>query len=140
MTDILTSYLGEFSSYSGSKFNFGPFFRFFVKMAAKTISVSVFTSDSNFSSSTLLKTTYISIGMKGTFRDIGGQSSKIQKLQNLIIRNFSIFRGHCDLVSPGKKLAKSVFTKPKKVIFPMLGLENFEALFSLFRKTAIFRG
>jgi len=46
MTYILISYLGEFSRYSGSKFSFEPFFRLFVKMAA-------FTSESNFSSSTL---------------------------------------------------------------------------------------
>jgi len=42
MTYVLISYLGEFSRFSRSKFNCGPFFRFFVKMAAKTISVSGF--------------------------------------------------------------------------------------------------
>ena len=38
----MISYLGEFSRYSGPEFNFGLFFLFFVKMAAKTISVSGF--------------------------------------------------------------------------------------------------
>ena len=70
--------------------------------------------------------TYISIGMYGTFRDIGVIVQKfknyLNKLQKLFIRNFSIVCGHCGVVSPGQKLSKSVFTKHWKVIFLMLGL------------------
>jgi len=33
----LISYVGECLRYSGAKFDFGPFFRFFVKMVVKTI-------------------------------------------------------------------------------------------------------
>ena len=41
---------------------------------------------------------------------------------NFSVAMFSIFRSHCDLVPPDKVLAKSIFTKPRKVIFPILGI------------------
>jgi len=66
MTYILTSYLGEFSRFSGSKWRL------------KLFPFPVFTPDSNFSSSSLLKTTYISIGI-GDVSRYRGQNLKISK-------------------------------------------------------------
>ena len=80
MTYILISYLGEFSRYGGSKFNFALFYGFSSKWQLKLFPLPVVTSDSNFSSSTLLKTLYISIWYVADCQRYRGQSSKIQKL------------------------------------------------------------
>jgi len=82
--------------------------------------------------------TYISIGMYGTFRDIGVIVQKfknyLNKLQKLFIRNFSIFRGHCGLVSPCKKLANRYSKNPEKSFFLCWDLEILRPDFRYFAK------
>ena len=77
---ILISYFGEFSRYSWSKFNFGPFSRFFVKVAAKTISVSGFHLRFEFLVLDFIKNDINIDRYLGEFSRYRAQSSKIQKI------------------------------------------------------------
>ena len=90
--DILISYLGLFSKYSWSNFNFGPFFRFSSKRRLRLFPFPVFTSDSNLSSTTL--TTNISIRYVGNFSIYRGSKFKNSKMIEMSYKNFSfaIFR------------------------------------------------
>ena len=59
--------------------------------------------------------------MQGTFRDIGVKVQKFEnhlnELQKLFIRNFSIFRDHYGLVSPGKNLQNRYSQNPEKSFY-----------------------
>jgi len=83
---ILILYLGEFSRHSGSKLNLWLFFCFFVKMAAKTISVSGCNLKFKFLVLDFIKNIiHINMVCRGLFKIYG---VKIQKLFKWVTKNF----------------------------------------------------
>jgi len=113
----------------------GRFPAFSSKWRIKLFPFSVFTSDSNFTSSTLLKTTYISIWYVGDFSKVKKFENYLNELQTLFIRNFyDISWSLWSSITWQQKINKIGIYKTQKSHFSTLGLGNFEARYSLFHK------